>query len=273
MAPLLLLPAAIGCNVFDPLDSPGGDAQLLSAARACFDRGDMTCARENYAKLSSSQADVQASELAFVMLEEAGVSMADFMTAMGQGNANQGITRLAGLLSLRSPGQSKRQAIFNAYLKINEITQSTELKGLVRFVAAFALAAEILGEEAGGDGTLSKTDISASPDTCNNDLSATSCTGVAAGRCTKSSTNINGGASVTITTPTAAQMDGATPTWGQFKGAIDAVHRALTSELNAAGSFNSGSAGFASVFSTATSTGTEGEECFRYLLLNQGAGI
>ena len=38
---LSLLAAASGCNLFDPLDSPTSDAQLISAARACFDRGDL----------------------------------------------------------------------------------------------------------------------------------------------------------------------------------------------------------------------------------------
>ena len=45
-----------GCvNIFDPLDSPSGEAQLLSAARACFDDGDFACAREFYGKLGSNE--------------------------------------------------------------------------------------------------------------------------------------------------------------------------------------------------------------------------
>jgi hypothetical protein len=62
------LAALSGCNVFSVLDSPSGDAQLISAARACFDQGDFACARDNYSKLSDSSADIRASEEAFLAL-------------------------------------------------------------------------------------------------------------------------------------------------------------------------------------------------------------
>src|SRR3954469_7732827 len=85
---LMATPAmvATGCmNVFDPFDNPTTDTQLISAARACFDRGDIACAKENYEKLSANNADIAASETAFAMLDENGAGMASFIQAFGSG--------------------------------------------------------------------------------------------------------------------------------------------------------------------------------------------
>ncbi|MBI3534419.1 MAG: hypothetical protein HY072_02890, partial [Deltaproteobacteria bacterium] len=61
-------------NVFDPIDNPSGDAQLLSAARACFDKGDLACAKDNYGKITgTTDAEYAAAETAFTILEENGV--------------------------------------------------------------------------------------------------------------------------------------------------------------------------------------------------------
>ena len=64
-----------GCNLYATLDKPSGDLQILSRARACFDKADFACAREYYAKLSSSYDDVRASEEAFMILAENGADM------------------------------------------------------------------------------------------------------------------------------------------------------------------------------------------------------
>ena len=271
---LALSLGVLGCNVFDPLDSPSGDAQLLSAARACFDRGDMGCAREMYGKLSANQSEVAASELAFVMLDEAGLGMGEFMTALGNGQAAPGLTKLAGHLS-SSAGTVKRQAIYSAYLQINQIPTNRELRGLVRFVAGIGLAAEILAEQSGGDSILQKTDLTPTPTTCTLPVNlAAACAAGTAPSCDKPSKVIIGGPSQNYTIPTAGLSPStAQPTWGQFKGAIDAVLLALNSELSSSGKFSSGTAGFAQVFAASPTTGVQGEECFQGLLLNQGVGI
>ncbi len=271
---LALTLGLLGCNVYAPFDKPSGDAQLLSAARACFDRGDMGCAREMYGKLSANQSEVAASELAFVMLDEAGLGMGEFMTALGNGQAAPGLTKLAGHLS-STAGTAKRQAIYSAYLQINQIPTNRELRGLVRFVAGIGLAAEILAEQSGGDAILQKTDLANAPATCNTTLVlAAACAAGTSPSCDKTSKVIIGGPAQNYTTPTAGLApSGAQPTWGQFKGAIDAVLLALNTELSSSGKFSSGTAGFAQVFAASTTTGTLGEECFQGLLLNQGVGI
>ena len=46
LAAALVLVGLSACfNVFDPIDNPGGDEQILSAARAAFDKGDLAEAR------------------------------------------------------------------------------------------------------------------------------------------------------------------------------------------------------------------------------------
>ena len=76
---LFIFSFQLGCNTFEFMDSPGDDAQYLSAARACLDGGDIQCAIDNYQKLSNDQADIKASELVFVTMESAGLGMSAIM--------------------------------------------------------------------------------------------------------------------------------------------------------------------------------------------------
>src|SRR5262245_33958624 len=98
-----------GCfNLFSFIDSPQGDAQLISAARACFDRGDYPCALQYYQQVSASQADTARSEEALIILAQNGVGMSAFISAYGNSSSSGGqfITRLAG--KIISPGASTR---------------------------------------------------------------------------------------------------------------------------------------------------------------------
>ena len=117
------------CNFFSVIDSPGGDTQLISAARACFDQGDFTCALDHYSQLSDSESDVNHSESAFTILHENGIGMGQFMTAFGTGSSGGGkvLTDLANLVA-SDASQTKRTAVYEAYKKIDSINQS-ELKG------------------------------------------------------------------------------------------------------------------------------------------------
>ncbi len=146
----------LGCNIFDPLDNPSGDAQILSAARACFDQGDLACARENYLKLSTAYSEIQAAELAFVTFEENGATMSAFMETISQGGSGTALTSLAERMA---PGsEAKRLALTTAVKNaVAGITTNTELRGLVRFLGGVAVAAEVLAEEVGTSGTLLKS--------------------------------------------------------------------------------------------------------------------
>lgn len=146
-----------GCNMFGFMDSPSGDAQLISAARACLNRGDYACALSNYQKVSSAQSDVALSEQAMVVFDQQGASMSSFIGMSSESTGGGGISKLAeGMTS--GAGQAKRMAIYNAYKSADTITD-TDLKNFVKFLGATALSAEILAEAAGADGILAKTDI------------------------------------------------------------------------------------------------------------------
>lgn len=253
-----------GCNVFSSLDSPDGDAQLLSAARACFDKGDVACALDHYSKLSSgSSSEVAAAERAFAVLDQNGVGMGKFITTMASGDLSAGLTSLAGDLSPNA-GQTLRQSLYTAYREVDNISTQSELRGLVRFITAYALSAAILAEEAGGDGTLSATDVASNPNTCSPN-------------CTKTSPVIIAGTSVDLTSnPTpAGAMTGASPTWGMFKGAYLAIVHAMATELVAAGDFKTGTQDIAAAFNSLDPSvigAQASEKLFRTLLLSQGVG-
>lgn len=140
-----------GCNVLSSMDHPSSDAQYLSAARACFDKADYQCAAANYGKLSSSLAETGAAEATFLTLDQNGASMASFMEAFGSGVSDPNMVGKCmsklGELMYASGGASatKRAAIFGAFTNVNQIT-TPELRGLIRFLSASALFAELLAE-------------------------------------------------------------------------------------------------------------------------------
>ena len=58
------------CNLYGGLSKPANDEQYLVAARACLDRGDYACAKENYQALSTNYNDVRISETGLTTLAE-----------------------------------------------------------------------------------------------------------------------------------------------------------------------------------------------------------
>ncbi len=268
------LVATAGCNLFDPFDSATSDDQLLSAARACFDRGDIACARENYAKLSASQADVAASEEAFAILDENGATMAAFMEALGDGGGGDSFNvlarKFAAIGTSGGAGTTRRQNFHTAFLKINSITGNSALKGLVRFLTAFAFASEILAEGAGTDGIFNKTDLVGSVSGCAAVTLATVCsTGSAS--CVSSNTAIAAAATVDLeAASTTSAVAGGSPTWGLLDGAIAEVNQAFgATELGASGKFDSGAGAATKAFDAQPSTD---DDCYRKVLFDQGVG-
>lgn len=163
--------ALSGCpNVFDPLDNPSGEAQLLSAARAAFDRGDYSEARELYGKIPGNE--TARAEEAFVTLDEEGLGTSALVIAIAgaqDGSVGEILTRLAESAASAgtAPGTTKRTALTNAYRSIAQIT-NTDLRGFVQFVIGMAIAAELLAEQTGvaADKIFNKSDFAATGTTC-----------------------------------------------------------------------------------------------------------
>ncbi len=272
---LLLVTAAFlsllftSCNVFEAFDSPGDDEQILSEARACFDQGDIACAKKMYGKLSSAKADVAGSELAFALLDNAGVTMSVFMTAIPAGQGGKGVTKMAELIA---PGsKSKRQTIFEAY-KASTTIVSKELRGLIRFLASFALVAEILAEQIGSDGSLYKNSIVREASSCIADSAAATLGCLGSPACSAASTSTLGPGATVDFTGSLAGIDLSTgdPTLGMIVGAMNAVNYAFQQELNASGKFNTGTGGF--VRSILGSDPVLQAPCIRYALISNDVG-
>jgi hypothetical protein len=242
----------------------------MSAARACFDKGDIVCAREYYTQVSAGQREAAASEEAFAILHENGITMGVFMEVMSNGDAAQGITKLAGKLTYNTgdsaPGVNLRRRIFSAYKKTTEITNNVELRGLVRFMSALALAAATLAEDADVSGdahVLNRTDIVANPTTCLAPLDAGCDRPTAATIVEAATLNLDGASAET-------DIIAATPTLGMIDGCLSAINTALgATELGASGDFGAGSGDFAESLITNPS-GTD--EIYRYGLLSKGVG-
>jgi len=264
-----LMVGALGCNIFSLVDRPAGDAQLISAGRACFDRGDFSCALDNYSKLSSSSTDVQVSERAFAVLDRQGASMAAFLTAFTStgGQTGAALGSLARAMATGA-GESRRLAIYDSYLTYKNITTNTQLKGLVRFVTATALASEILAEAAGADRIVSQDDIASVGATCANATAGT-CGALAQCNAPASTVLVN---TVHGDIDTAANRPTGSPKWDYIFYAID---NALTgmNALGAGGTFSSTSSVFNSIRLLGTpSAGPPGDNCFRFYLLSNGLG-
>lgn len=155
---LLLSTLVAGCNnLFSSSDKPSGNAQLLSAARAAFDKGNYDEARDLYQQLTDDEGDVKKSESAFLIMTQQGVSMTTLVEFVGNKANGQALTQLAEHLTSGS-GEARRLALYEAYTQHKTITD-TNLKGFVQFTTTLALFAEVLAEAASADGTLRKTDL------------------------------------------------------------------------------------------------------------------
>jgi len=269
----LALPVVVlgGCNLFAVLDSPSGDAQILSAARGAMDRGDFVEARALYAKLGGSLAEIRASEEAFLTLAENGIRMREFMGAFGGGGGGAALTELANVLVSRK-GEATRKALFNGYLNVQNISTNPQLKGLVRLTTSLALAAEILAENAqlaGSSALVEKVDLVNNVTTCI--AAGVGCAAPPAACDSPSNFMLAGSAINIVTAPVAGQMDGTVPTLGMFKAAIDAINQALSgTELGASGEFSSGTGGLSGSLGGINPLTAPG--CFRQGLLSQSVG-
>lgn len=162
-----------GCNVYRLFDVPSSDAQTISRARGCFDRGDYTCAAYHYSRASGLSAETAKAENAFMILAQQGAGLsviaaaaAAMTSASGNSQGGKFITYLAKQFA-RNGSETKRLAIYSAYaLSYDAAVTTPALQALIRFVAGAALAAEILGETASASGAFPQSDWVLDPTTC-----------------------------------------------------------------------------------------------------------
>jgi hypothetical protein len=273
-AVLVLLSCSSCINLFGFADQPGDDAQYLSAARACFDQGDLECARKYYNLLSSAYADQRQSGLAYTILDENGAGMGEFLKAFAKGEGAGGLNKLANALAPHA-GLNLRLALFSAFQKVSangeDLIADINIRGLTRFVTAVAVAAEILAEATDTDGLLQKTDIaSGGAATCSN----TACAGGNAacnapgGSVLQSTDNVT---DLTSADTTNGSMGATNPELGMLNAALQQAVNALNNELSVSGAFSS------DALATFTSLGSigiaiNGGQCYRYKLISVGVG-
>ncbi|HUP58678.1 MAG TPA: hypothetical protein VM598_14565 [Bdellovibrionota bacterium] len=262
----------VGCNIFNPFDSPTSEAQLLSVARACFDNGDFECARENYGKLSGSFADVRNSEEAFLAVEQVGAGMGAFIAAFGADDVDAGraITSIANSVGANAT-RANRVALFAAYQKAAAVSD-TRLKGLTRFVTSMALIANMLSENAVSKGNLLKTDLAANPTAC----TALGAGCVAAPSCGSSgngvllSTGATVGGDGSLDGVTAADVDNANASIEIFNAAITTINDSLSQMGATTTSADLGA--FAGTFAALAIGGTPDSPCYRQALIDNEVG-
>lgn len=231
VAALALVIASLGTsgcvNLFDPIDNPGGDRQLLSAARAAFDKGDIEKAREYYEKLGANE--VAKSELIFLNIFDCGADIDAFGTALSKGADSVSTPGIMLTIMGEKMNAQKSTACFatllSSYKTARTITDPS-LKGFTTFLTALAIAGEVLANNAGIaiDGELAKTDLLGAS------YPASTCTtsGACPGGCANASDGISAAAAVDLNAAVTISA-----TWGTVQGAITAIQTALSaSELN-----------------------------------------
>jgi len=251
-------------NVFDPIDSPSGDAQLQSAARACLDEGDYECAARLYGEMSDGYSDVANSEEAFLLLDQNGLGMTGIMEAIGEDDSSGGQVINALVERIYKSGiTTSREDIFKALIKANSINQN-ELRGLVRMMGSLALLAQLLHETKQNLTTENflKTDIVSNAATC--------ITGELAGCLAGCTARLAAGNYVDF--DTATELNGG-PTLYMIQALVLQLDKALGStELNGGGKFSSGTLSFAETLKSAEYGPDTSPGCYSYLLISNGLG-
>jgi hypothetical protein len=229
----------ISCNIFSPVDPPAGDAQLLSAARSCFNQGNFDCAKKYYGQLSSNQSDEGNTEETLAVLAQLGLTADAFFSAIADHSGNFGSIIIPLINSFGSNvGQSVRLKIFQAYQNHTAIID-TQLSALVRFMTSIGLLAELFAEDASIPGNFQLTDFVLSPTRCAAatlnilDISSLS-------NCAKpSGKKIIDGTNLTLATATSVTMSG-NPTLYMINAALLEIYNSST-QIGASGSFGSSS--------------------------------
>ncbi len=259
-------------NLFDPFDSPSGDAQIMAAARACFDKKDYECARELYAKLTSNE--TARAEEAFMILDQDGLGTAALVRAVAsaEGATLGGI--LTNMVEAAAPGAgaAKRTRLVAAYRKLAGITNST-VRGFTQFVVGLAIASEMLAEQTGvqSDYIFNKIDFANGGASCV----------VGGGTCSGDANcgNAAGGLAAGVATDGDDLTDADYTTYGSATvsaATLSSVNNALTAAINGLNLI--GVAAGASSFDLLSEITTSGfspavaDDCYRAAILETGVG-
>jgi hypothetical protein len=282
---LLTALALSGCNIFDPFDSPTSDAQLESVGIACFNRGDIACAQENFGKLSTAASDIKNSEDAFVAIDAINAGMASFIAAFGQksnnnnggggGNLQTGIavTSVANSIGVHG-SQASRVAAFNAF-KQADLVNEIHLRGLSRFVTSLAVAAEMLDETAASPGNLLPGDLAANATTCLNSgtagcAAAAGCVAGAKPIALTGATVQTVGGTQNLSGVALTDVNVASLSLEVFNAAIQTISDSLV-QMGVT-STNANVSGFAGTLTNIPGAAAAYEHCYREGLLAQGIG-
>ncbi len=210
------------CNMFEFMDSPSGNPQLIEAARACFDAGDWACAREYYGQLTGDE-DNKISKLALLTLAENNIfKLTDLIDSLGSGTGNgSSLALLAGVMHKRGKfDAATRVTIQEVYESAAAITND-ELRGFTQFVAANAMVNSILAIDVGADEILAATDLVNTPGTC-----ATTCCAITCAADCGTSGDLADGTGVPLSMSSASGWSTHPPTHDQLLGAADATSTA-----------------------------------------------
>lgn len=270
LAAVLLVISCTSClNLFEAVDDPSGDPQILSAARACFDQGDLECALDYYKRLSADYKDIRNSEEAFAILDRAGIQMSTFMEAFGNGGSI-GLGKLANLLSGGATA-GRRDLVFEAFKKYQYIDDPS-LRDFVRFVTALTLAAHFLAEDSNANGTagFSSADFVQSPTTCAA-LELTACSNAACDELAASQLS-----DAVVPSGSDTSLTASSDISGSAQLTLQNFHKALLTVLDAmngigaGGKFGTGLGAF--VTKVQQLSGIGNARCYRYLILKEGIG-
>jgi hypothetical protein len=273
LVPFLFLVTLSGCNFLSWMDSPSGDEQILSRARACFDKGDFECAYENYTTLeTTSLADIAISEKAFAELDQEGAGMGPFMTSFYNGSGGPGITKLANRILSYGAGPSiaRRVTMYQAYRRHLSITDP-QIKGLVHFVASVSLMAEIMAEEAQALGSVvNRALIANNPAACLS--SVTACVGGDAA-CSKTGGMGGTGGAIAVNGGSSPPEISAGRTLDLINAFMAEVQNAMgPTELNVTGGPFAGLSSFSATFGSVQIITPAGGGCFRFNMLDKDIG-
>jgi hypothetical protein len=258
------------CNLFGGIDSPSGDQQLLSAARAAFDQGNYSQALNYYQQLSGNESDIKLSETAYLAFNQAGGTIQNFAAAFGNGkNINIGPALANFATALKSyAGAANRIAVFNAFntaLAGSTPIQDPNIKYMVEFLGSLTMAGLVLAEDIGNDSEYHTYDVCPTAGTA-------PCTqqGVLLGANVVSGAggNVAGdmlGAALSDFNASPGNLE-------MFNAAILDVFSAITS-LGASGAFGSGFSSIQSALNTLTPTAGAGALQYRAAMVTVGIGL
>lgn len=163
------------------------DDARLSMAKACLDKRDLVCARKQYGAISDARIDDREAGLIYVLLEEEGFHLTDFLAGrlrQGPSASREALVRAYAEEVRRTVtiGESKRLALWVGFQRVAQIANPSK-RGFARLLIGLSFAAEIIAEVSGSDGEVEDTDVVLKPEGCTQEVcdESTACDAPAGG--------------------------------------------------------------------------------------------